>query len=295
MSGLIGIGFASLVAFLKSSSSIISKELLDTDISYYASSWAIRFFGVPVLLVAVFLTDGIPSIDNSFYLYLGLNSVGGAVATLAYMKALSLSDISIMDPISSLSPLLLLITTPLIVNEIPSILGIIGVMVIISGVYLLKSQGASASDPLRPIESVASEPGTKYIALMIVIYSVTAPVDKLAVESSSSIFYSFSLHVCLSIILTPVLIYMSDSWRSEMFSRDALKLSSVGILSGLSSMFQMIALTYTLVVYVISIKRLGILLSTTWGVFIRGESSSILRVIGSLLIIVGTILISVSI
>lgn len=300
MSGLLGIFFASLTAIFKSSSSIISKELLDTDVNPYVSSWALRIFAIPALIPALYITGGIPDLDPIFYPLLLLNTGIGVLGTILYMKALNVGDISLVDPISALSPLLLLITTPLIVNEFPSPLGLVGVMIIVCGVYLLKLQKVTGSSTfskdtvLSPFYGIANEPATKYIVLMIIVYSISAPVDKVIIEASGPIMYSASLHICQSIILTGVAIYMTDSWRSDMFSRDTFKLSPIGLLSGIASMFQMIALTYTLVVYVISIKRLGILIGTIWGIFVRGEEGGIPRLIGSGLIIAGTILISVA-
>jgi len=300
MSSLLGLVFASLTALFKSSSSIISKELLDTDLNPYVSSWALRIFALPALLPALYLAGGIPPLESNFFPLLLLNTVIGVLGTVFYMKALNVGDISLVDPISALSPLLLLITTPLIVNEFPSPLGLVGVMIIVCGVYLLKLQKVTGSDTFSketvfsPFYGLAKEPATKYIFLMIVVYSISAPIDKVIVEASGPIMYTTSLHICQSIILTGVAIYTTDSWRSDMFSRDTIKLSSIGLLSGLASMFQMIALTYTLVVYVISIKRLGILIGTLWGIFVRKESGGIPRLIGSGLIIVGTILISLA-
>lgn len=300
MSGLIGIFFASLTALFKSSSSIISKELLDTDVNPYVSSWALRIFAIPALIPALYITGGVPDLDPVFYPLLLLNTGIGVLGTIFYMKALNVGDISLVDPISALSPLLLLITTPLIVNEFPSPLGLVGVMIIVCGVYLLKLQKVTGSDTfskdtvLSPFYGIVNEPATKYIVLMILVYSISAPVDKIIIEASGPIMYSLSLHICQSIILTGVAIYMTDSWRSDMFSRETIKLSPIGVLSGLASMFQMIALTYTLVVYVISIKRLGILIGTIWGIFVRGEEGGIPRLIGSGLIIAGTIFISVA-
>lgn len=302
MSGLLGLFFASLTAIFKSSSSIVSKELLDTDIGPYASSWALRVFAIPILLVAVVFSGGIPEIEqNEFLLFLTISSIGGVIGTVSYMKALDLGDISLVDPISALSPLLLLITTPLIVNEIPSVLGLIGVMVIVSGVYLLKVEETNdvhshskTKTILSPFQRLIGEPATKYVVILLIMYSITAPVDKLAIEASGPIMYSLSLHIFQSIVLTGLLIWKSDSLKSDVWSKDTLKLSSIGVLSGIASMFQMIALTYTLVIYVTSIKRLGTLIGTVWGIFIRKESGGPFRILGTVLIIIGTILITLS-
>lgn len=69
---------------------------------------------------------------------------------------------------------------------------------------------------------------------------------------------------------------------------------AIGGLSGLSSNAQMTALTYTLVVYVISIKRSGILLSVIIGHFVYGEENIKERITGSLIILLGLFLIALA-
>ena len=204
---------------------------------------------------------GIPEIEKEFYYSLAISAPIGISATVLYMKALDAGDISLISPISGLSPLLLLITTPLIVNEFPSALGLVGVMIATLGVYLLEVNKASANDVLQPFKSLFSNPGAKYILLVVILYSVSAPVDKIAVEASSPIMYTLALHIVIAAALTPMMIYKNGYETLPKIKKDIKWVSAVGALSGLASLLQMIALTYTLVVYVIAVKRCGIIIS----------------------------------
>jgi len=66
------------------------------------------------------------------------------------------------------------------------------------------------------------------------------------------------------------------------------------LLSGLASLLQMIALTYTLVVYVIAAKRCGILISVLYGAKNNNERFTKQRIISTVAIIIGLILMSIS-
>jgi len=294
VSSLIGVIIAALGAVSKSFSEILSKRNFLDDVDVYVNSWALRFFAIPFLLIALILSGGIPEIENTFYYALLINVPIGVSATILYMKALNAADISIISPISGLSPLLLLITTPLIVNEVPSLTGLIGVMIATAGVYLLEADKASTSHILQPFKSLFSNPGAKYILTVVVLYSISAPVDKLAVEASSPIMYTLALHIGIATILTPIMFYKNGYETLPKIKKDIKWVSAVGALSGLASLLQMIALTYTLVVYVIAVKRCGILLSVAYGSYKFDEPYTIQRIIATVVMVSGIILISIS-
>lgn len=292
---MIGLLLSFLVAIFKSSSSILAKQLLDGDINSYVSSWAVRFFAVPILLLVVVLFDAYETPTTEFYVYLLISAAGGVIGTLSYMKALEVGDISFVDPLSAISPILLLVTTPIIVAEFPSAIGFVGVVIIVIGVYLIEVNVDKYDTLAGPLKTaMREEQATKYIAVLLFFYSITAPVDKLAAEAGDPIMYSLFLNGVQSIILFGIMIVMVDEWRRYVASKDTVKLSFVGIFSGIASMFQMIAITYTLVIYVLSIKRMGVVISTIWGIIIRNERGGFYRVIGAILISIGAVLISIA-
>ncbi len=294
MSSLLGLLIASFGAISKSFSEILSKRNFLDDVDVYVNSWALRFFALPFLAITLFIFGGVPEIEQKFYYALLVTVPIGISATILYMKALNAADISIISPINGLSPLLLLITTPLIVNEVPSVLGLIGVMVATSGVYLLKLDKASTSDILKPFKAIYHNPGAKYILMVVLLYSISAPVDKIGVEASSPIMYTLSLHIGLVLGLTPIMFYKNGYETIPKIKKDIKWVSAVGALSGLASLLQMIALTYTLVVYVIAVKRCGIIISVVYGSYKFDEPYTMQRIIASVVMVIGVILISIS-
>ena len=75
--------------------------------------------------------------------------------------------------------------------------------------------------------------------------------------------------------------------------KDAIPLVAVGIFSALMLVFQMIALTQTLAVYVIAIKRLGILIAILLGGFVFKEKEIKTRLLGGAIMVLGVLFISV--
>lgn len=291
MASVVGLAFAFATAFFKSSSEILSKYSLLEEVDEYILAWALRFFAIPPILLGL-LIFGVPEIGFDLLFAVSFSVPAGVTATVFYMKAIKTSDLSIISPISGLSPVLVLMSSSLIVGEVPSVLGLIGVMTTTVGIYVLKIHEASSgfSEPFR---AVFREPGAKFMIAMLLIYAVTAPVDKIGVQASSPVFYTLVLHLGQLTFLTPIMIYKNDDWKASI-RENRREITAIGGLSGISSIAQMTALTYTLVVYVISIKRSGILLSVLAGHFIYGEKNIKERVSGSLIILLGLVLIALT-
>ncbi len=54
------------------------------------------------------------------------------------MKAIQVSDLSLAVPMVALTPFFLLLTSPLLVGEFPAPLGVVGIVLIVAGSYLMK-------------------------------------------------------------------------------------------------------------------------------------------------------------
>jgi len=295
VNSIIGIIIAALGAISKSASEILSKRNFLSDVDVYVHAWAFRFFALPFLFLVFIVSGGIPDIEPGFYESLAVTVPIGIISTILYMKALNAADISIISPISGLSPLLLLMTTPLIVSEVPSVLGLIGVLIATSGIYLLEVDKTNKSiNILQPFKSLSENPGAKYIIIVVLLYSISAPVDKIGVLASSPIMYTLTHHIGVVSVLTPLMLYKHGSETIPKIRNDIKFVSTVGALSGLAVLLQMIALTYTLVIYVITVKRCGILISVLYGSQNKNKYSK-QRIIAGFVILIGLILISLSV
>lgn len=292
MSSFIGILLATLTAILKSSSEILAKFTLLQEVDEYVVSWALRFFALPAIIIGVFIF-GVPDISTKLWIAVAITIPSSVAATVLYMKAIQASDLSVISPLAGISPALVLLSSPFIVGEFPSVIGLVGVMTTTVGLYILKLHKASAKHFFRPFKALVNEPGARYMALMLIIYSLTAPIDKVGVEASSPVFYTFITHLGQVLILTLLMVKFSNEWKN-IINKDRKKILAIGLLSGLSSIIQMTALTFTLVVYVISVKRAGILISVLAGHFIFKEENIKERLLGASIIISGLAIIALT-
>lgn len=132
---MIWLAFAILTAFFESLKDVSSKKSLQT-IDAYIVAWMANVFAIAFLLPLLFIL-GIPSLNVHFWIALLIGGSLNVVSFILYLKAIQVADLSITVPLVTLTPLFMLITSPLIVGESATIADVIGIVLIVSGAYIL--------------------------------------------------------------------------------------------------------------------------------------------------------------
>ena len=275
-------------AFFEAIKDVFSKQNLKKS-DEYVVAWSLAFFSVIFLTPWVIYT-GIPALNSQFWFSLLIGGSINAVTTLLYIKAIKVSDLSLTVPLVALTPLFMLLTSPLIVGEYPKFFDYIGILLIVAGSYLLnikeKSQGY-----LAPFKALLNEPGPKFMLIVAFLWSITSNFDKIGVKNSSPIFWLFSLFGTMTILLLPVLLQKTPN-PSRKILKQLPMLATMGFFNAIGVLCQMQALTLTLVVQVIAIKRTSVLMGVLFGHFIFKEKDIQQRLLGAGIMILGVFFIS---
>ncbi len=287
---MIWIILALLTAFFESLKDVSGKKSLE-DVDEYIVAWAWSFFSLPFLIIILSFTE-IPDLNNQFWMALFSGGSLNVFAWIFYIKAIKYSDLSITVPMVNFTPLFLLLTSPLMVGEFPTLFGLIGVVLIVAGSYLLniteKSKGL-----LHPFRALLSEKGPRFMLIVAVIWSISSNIDKVGITSSSPLFWAFAINAYISSILLGIMIVKSRQ-RLKIIPSHLSSLLPIGLFSALTWAFQMTALKLTLVAYVIAIKRTSTMMSAYFGHIIFKEKGSKERVAGTLIMILGVLSIALA-
>ncbi|MFA7577509.1 MAG: EamA family transporter [Candidatus Muiribacteriota bacterium] len=272
-----------LTALSRSLTDIFTKKSGEkTD--FLIIAWATNFFALPVLLPIV-IAQGIPELNTSFFVTLLFSGLLNGIVAVLYVRALQESDISLAIPMVAFSPLLVFITTPILVNEYPSKLGAVGILLIVAGSYIANLKRKTGI--FEPFKSLYRNKGTKMMLAVALIWSITSNLDKIGLTNSSPVFWGFSVYFFISILLFRPAFF--KTLRNINTSKKNLLLT--GIFNGLTILFQMQALTLTIVPYVIAIKRTSVIISVIAGFLIFKENSRLKRLSGAILMFLGILFI----
>jgi drug/metabolite transporter (DMT)-like permease len=279
-----------LTALSESMKGVFGKKSLKS-IDEYIVAWSLRLFSLPFLVPLLFFIE-IPPLGIHFWTALFFAVIIVVVTSILYMRAIKHSDLSLVMPVVAFTPLFLLITSPLINGEFPTFFGLVGVLLIVVGSYALnikeKQNGYAA-----PFRSLLKSSGPKLMLIVAFIWSIGANIDKIGVQNSSPIFWAISVNVLAALVMIPIVLHKSPHNIRQM-PANAKTLIPIGLFSALMLVFQMTAINMTLVAYVISIKRTSAIFSVFFGYLIFREKDIRSRLVGTVIMIIGVLLITLS-
>ncbi|RMG39373.1 MAG: EamA family transporter [Candidatus Dadabacteria bacterium] len=251
---------------------------------------ALFIFAAPFLCIAALLQP-IPAIGPAFFPALLADIPIDCLAALLYLRALKESDLSLCAPLISFTPLFMLISSPLITGEFPGIAGLTGVVLIVTGSYLLNIKERSRG-LLEPFKALLRQRGPRYALLTALFWSITSNFHKVGLQNSSPLFWSASVTTGIALTLTIIMI-LTSSGRLSIIIRQVALLLPLGVLAAWTISAPIVAMKFTLAAYAISVKRLSIIISVFFGHRFFSEENLGTRLLAAACMLLGVILIAV--
>ena len=110
-------------AFFESLRDVFNKKA-GVTMDAYTIACSLSFF-TAVFLFPLAVATGFPALGKHFWWSLLIDSVLNAIAYVFFIKAIALSDLSQVAPLTTFTPLFLLFTSPILVGEFPHVMGLV--------------------------------------------------------------------------------------------------------------------------------------------------------------------------
>jgi drug/metabolite transporter (DMT)-like permease len=290
---------ASLTAFFEACKDATGKQSLKT-LDEYSVLFGFMSIGVVVLCPVLWLSGGIPTLQPNFWWALLIGGSLNIWAFTLYVRALKIADMSLTVPLVTLTPLFLLATSPLIVQEWPTWADGIGVILLVIGSYALNLQAPTVDAPalsvssrpplFSPLLAMVRNRGSRLMLFVAFIWSITSNFDKIGVVNSSPLFWVFSLFAVIAAGMVPF-VFRPGRGLKPLVAQWRL-LGITGGFNVIAVTFQMLALPMAPVTQVIAVKRMSALLSVLFGHFFFGEKGLRSRLIGAAIMVSGVVIMS---
>lgn len=250
---------------------------------------------IPVLLVYLFAFQSLPAaIDPYFWLVILGLALLEIPSQWFYHQALKADNISLVQPIQ------ILLVYPLMLSFLFfdgwNWQAFSGVIVVSAGVYFLQLQKLEGkfSWPrfFEPIKSLKDNRASKNMLGAVLLWSLTTPVQKVAVEMSNAAFMGLVYALFCSAGLIIWRLIRRRKIGPMVWPPQPQKLAITGLTAGLASLGQYWALSLMNPVYVVSLKDIRIALIMLWDrVFFKTKISGH-QAIATLVILVGSIMVA---
>lgn len=259
-------------------------------------TWAWLFFAA-LFMLPLLLVSGIPQLNGTFWIALILVTVIDFISYYLYTLAIKASDLSLTLPMLAFTPLFVLISSIFINNELPRLLGVIGILLVVSGAYILNYRKSAEGKArlIDPILNVINNKGTLYMLIVALIWGLAGSLHKLAITNAenNSVFYAVVGVVAVAICYTVAVAVRKPKLAVSALRWQNLRLlAPVGFLEGVTVLTQMLTQGAALASFAISLKRTSIIFSAILGWKFFGEDIR-QRLLPIILIVIGVILIAI--
>lgn len=219
---------------------------------------------------------------------LGLTILGN----LLTLRAVSLSPFSLMVPILGLSPVFTTLFGIVLLGEWPSISQWLGIILAVVGVLVLYAPPEKPWALFSFWPRFVQERGARYMAGAALIWALCAPLDKLALREASPALHALLVFSAFTLIFLFWLTWRGDLRIYPIVKRHWPLLIATGLLGGLCTVFQLLALQHTPAGAFEAIKRvMSQLLALGFGSILFKEELSRAKLAGIVILSIGVPLI----
>jgi uncharacterized membrane protein len=258
----------------------------------YINVWGRFTFLLPFALLGCVL-GGFPTLKPGFVGWCALFGVSQTLSTLALSKALKLSEISLVTALWKVSLLVLLGMAWVTIGEHPTALGVAGVLLSATGVYLLNVHRARIGF-WQPLVVLVSDRGQRYTLLAALLYAPSVITIKQAILASNAAMGTLGGYLAASLIMTPVAVSTSARHFARL-PRHWKEFVALGLFAALTTISQGHAYTLTLSSYVEAVKQIEILFAMVVGVLAFGEAQRVREsALGAVVMLIGMVLLALA-
>jgi drug/metabolite transporter (DMT)-like permease len=264
---------------------LVKRSLARTDQFLLAAG---TFLATSFLLLCISLLHGLPQTGPGLLPAILVTGTLNIIASILTFRALQSTDLSLAVPMKAFTLVFLIGTSFVLLGELPAPLGILGILLIVAGSYVMNAGGTRR---LRdPLLRLAADRGIRLMMVVALLFSITLPFDKEVVMNSDPFFGSA---LVMGYIGTAMLVVAW--WRGSLPGRvDTETLRSfllIGAVLVVDAVAINTAFTMQIVPYVIAIKRLAILFAVLFGGILFREEHLRVRGIGATVLLAGALLI----
>ena len=210
-------------------------------------------------------------------------------------RAYDQGDLSLVYPVArGMGPMLVPILAVILLDEIVGPLAIIGIAAIISGIYTISLWGNFKQVLRSPLLFLRSA-GMRYALLTGFTIAVYSIVDKKGVSHVQPLLYMYFLTIGTAIVLAPYILVSKgpEAVKTE-WKANSWHITAAGLLTFIAYGLVLTAFSLSRVSYVAPAREVGIVIGVLMGIILLKEPFGKGRLFGSILIVSGLALISVS-
>jgi drug/metabolite transporter (DMT)-like permease len=280
-----------LSAFFLATADTLSKRYLS---HYRPGELVLVRFGIAgILLLPLLLWQPWPSLSPVFWGWMAVSVPVELMAMWLYMQAIRSSPLSLTLPYLAFTPALNTLTGYIVLGETVTLTGFSGILLIVSGAWLLNlqaTQNGSSLNILAPFLAITRERGSRLMLMVAALYSLTSVTTKGALLHATPAFFGPFYFVVMG--AASLLLFASrdvSTWRA--LGRHPWAHLAIGVCMSIMVVTHFYAIEHIEVAYMIAVKRTSLLFGMLYGAWLFKETGLLKNLFAGMLMVLGVFLI----
>jgi drug/metabolite transporter (DMT)-like permease len=279
--------FSILNAFSESSQTILSKKIIIKQ-SKLIGMWSWVFFA-SILAGIYTLLSGFTVTDPIFYYYLFARIAIDSVGIWTLYTALAKGEASVVVSLTALTPIFTIVIAFLYNDQVPTMISLFGVLLISFAAYLV----VRADKKNVKIDNKDLNSAVILMLISIFLWSVVANIHVRALQYSNPATYFFLSYLGFAFIFTLLALLRERHQLTNTLKNRKNLVGNIsnGTLGGMARIFSLNAVLTGPVGYVSAIKTSNIFITAFLSSIFLKENFGKTKILGVILVVIGTLLI----
>ncbi len=247
-------------------------------------------YSLPLFLITLPFVP-LPPLDQTFYWSFAASLPLNFIPFLIYMKAIRRSPLSLTLPYLAFTPVFMIFTGFVVLDEMPNLEGKIGILLTCLGSYVLNLEHGRCSWA-APLKAVFTETGSWLMLIVAFIFSLSSVVGKQAILHSSPLFFTVTFFAALSAV-SLLALWAAGKIHPRTFATHRAAGMVAGLLFFAHALLHGFAISLAKAAYMIAVKRISALIGIMYGGLFFSEKHLVIRFVGACLMVAGAVLITV--
>jgi drug/metabolite transporter (DMT)-like permease len=261
---------------------------------YTARELVIIRFGMPgLLLLPLLAVQPFPELATEFWYWTAALIPLEVTAMLLYSQAIRDTSLSLTLPYLAFTPVFNTLTGYVLLQEQVSVVGFGGILLVVSGAWLLNLEHARGErfDILAPFRAIVTERGSRLMLITAALYSMTSVLGKGALAYTTPVFFGTLYYVVIGF---SVIVAFSIGARTpvHVLWRRPVPHAAIGLFMAVMVLTHFFAIQHVEVAYMIAVKRTSLLFGILYSVVLFHERARIEHFLAGFLMLSGVYLIA---
>ena len=250
-------------------------------------------FYIPIFIMLGACPFPTGSIDQKLWLFSSLSGFVQTVYFICLIKAYRVGDLSLIYPISRSYPLLTQIWATLLIGEILSIQGAIGILLVTFGIFVMFMRNLR-SRSVMPEPNPLNSRIYLYAFAAVLTGSFISLIDKVGLQLTRPIYYTWFINFWMAVYTGGFILFRKGGALAKIWQDSKREILVIAALQNLSYFSFMMALQMSKVGYAVAFRQVGVLFGAIMGVLFLKERHWKTRMAGALILALGLVLIGLA-